>query len=35
MIGMIWNVRGIGQDIKKIFVRVSIIEKNLDFIQLQ
>lgn len=35
MIGMLWNVRGIGQDIEKRFVRECITEKHLDFIGLQ
>lgn len=34
MIGLFWNVRGIGQDIKKRFIRKMIIEKKLDFIGL-
>ena len=32
MIGMFWNVRGIGKDIKRNFIRDTILEKQLDFV---
>jgi hypothetical protein len=32
---MFWNVRGIGQDIKKNFIRDTIQEKQLDFVGLK
>ena len=30
-----WNVRGIGKDIKRNFIRDTILEKQLDFVGLQ
>ena len=35
MRGLFWNVRGIGQDIKRNFIRDTILEKQLDFVGLQ
>ena len=32
---MFWNVRGIRQDIKRNFVRDTIVEKHLHFVRLQ
>ena len=35
MIGMIWNIRGIGPNIKKFSIRTNIYDKKVDFIGLQ
>ena len=35
MRGLFWNVRGIGQDIKRNFIRDTIQYKQLDFVGLQ
>ena len=35
MIGIVWNVRGLGPDIKRNFIRETICNKKLDFIGLQ